>query len=238
MSNIIDSVNNNNVSTSQDIYNSYNNFIFSNDIKIFGKLMLRNSFFEKIKNIPGDIVEVGVFKGSGVTSWLKMIKLHCGQSNKKVVGFDFFNSMDTEQYCKTQVSGMYLNAVINRTSISTLELDVVKNTILNSDIDPTKLLLIKGDITSTTKIFFQENPGFRISLLYIDVDLGEATYYSLLNLWDRILPGGIIIFDEYEFHKFTESCGVEKFLKEKNIAFTLESTNFISPSAFMIKKTF
>ena len=85
MSNIIDSVNNNNVSTSQDIYNSYNNFIFSNDIKIFGKLMLRNSFFEKIKNIPGDIVEVGVFKGSGVTSWLKMIKLHCGQSNKKVV---------------------------------------------------------------------------------------------------------------------------------------------------------
>ena len=238
MSNIIECVNNNNISTSQNIYNSYNDFIFSNDIKIFGKLMLRYSFFEKIKSIPGDIVELGVFKGSGVTSWLKMIKLHCGQSNKKVIGFDFFNSIDTLEYCKTQPSGKYLDAVINRTSTSTLELDTVKNTILNSDIDDRKLILVKGDITMSTLLFCKENPGFRISLLYIDVDLGEATYYSLLNLWDRILPGGIIVFDEYEFHKFTESCGVEKFLREKNISFTLESTNFISPSAFMIKKSF
>jgi hypothetical protein len=50
------------------------------------------------------------------------------------------------------------------------------------------------------------------------------------------VPGGYIIFDEYEYHRFNECSGVEKFLKEKNIEYTIETTNFFLPSAFMIKK--
>ena len=55
-------------------------------------------------------------------------------------------------------------------------------------------------------------------------------------LWDRILPGGVIIFDEFEYHKYSESNGVEKFLKEKGINFDLKSTDWIAPTAFMYKK--
>ena len=46
----------------QHIYDSFNSFIFSNDIRIMGKLLHRFSFFEKTKHLAGDIVEVGVFK--------------------------------------------------------------------------------------------------------------------------------------------------------------------------------
>ncbi|MFM7987267.1 MAG: hypothetical protein ACKPKO_48935, partial [Candidatus Fonsibacter sp.] len=42
-----------------------------------------------------------------------------------------------------------------------------------------------------------ENNDFLISLLYIDVDLDRLSYNGLKYLWDRILPSGIILFDEY-----------------------------------------
>ena len=39
--------------------------------------------------MPGEIVELGVFKGSGMAGWLKAGRLM--QSMRKVIGFDFFN---------------------------------------------------------------------------------------------------------------------------------------------------
>ena len=74
--------------------------------------------------------------------------------------------------------------------------------------------------------------------LYIDVDIERPTYVTLKYFWDRLLPGGIIVFDEYEYHKFSESCGVEKFLKEKNIKYNLKSTNWIAPTCYLIKEDF
>ena len=86
------------------------------------------------------------------------------------------------------------------------------------------------------EIIIKENPGFRISLLYVDLDLNEPVYESLKNLWDRILPGGYIIFDEYEYHKFDESNGVDRFLKDFNISYDVVSTNWMAPTAYLIKK--
>ena len=97
-------------------------------------------------------------------------------------------------------------------------------------------ILVEGDVEQTIPQFLIENPGLKISLLYIDVDIERPTYAALKYLWDRILPGGVILFDEYEYHKFSESIGVDKFLKEFNIPYDLQSTNFIAPTAFMIKK--
>ena len=54
----------------------------------------------------------------------------------------------------------------------------------------------------------------------------------------KMFTGGVIIFDEYEYHKFSESVGVEKFLKERNIDYSLKSTNWVAPTAFMVKKGF
>ena len=99
-----------------------------------------------------------------------------------------------------------------------------------------KYILVRGDVEDTLPKFLEDNPGFRISLLYIDVDLSRPTYYSLRYLWDRILPGGIILFDEYEYHKFSESVGVERFLKERGLAFNLISTNWMAPTAYIVKE--
>lgn len=229
---------NNNETPSQEIYDSFNSFIFSSDIKVFGKLMYKLHFFKLTQHLPGDIVEIGVFKGSGILAWLKILKVFCPNTNKKVIGFDFFSKMQVTEFTKDKESGEKLNQVINRVDDSDLLLESVKSKIHNAGFNDSKYLLIEGDIKNTTNDFVNINPGFRISLLYLDADLMEPTYYSLLYLWDRILPGGYIVFDEYDYHAFNESSGVERFLKEKELEYTVETTNFYQPCAFMIKKRF
>ena len=68
--------------SSDSNYKSFNDFIFSNDIKIIGKLLHRYDFFNKVKDLPGDIVEVGVFKGSGIATFSKFIEIYCPNSKK------------------------------------------------------------------------------------------------------------------------------------------------------------
>jgi len=224
--------------TSDSIYENFNSFIFSKDIKVLGKLLFRNHFYNMTKHLPGDIVEIGVFKGSGIVSWLKILKVFDSQTNKKVIGFDFFSPHDTKVYINRVANGEGLNDVINRVEHNLLSYETVNNTIQGSGFDNSKFILVKGNVETTTKDFVNKNAGFRISLLYFDADLGEPTYHSLVNLWDRIIPGGYIVFDEYEFHAFDECAGVEKFLKEKDLEFTIETTHFYNPTAFMIKKKF
>ena len=82
--------------------------------------------------------------------------------------------------------------------------------------------IIKNNIEEYVKLISQK---------YENINEAE-----LMNLWDNLLPGGYIIFDEYEYHKFDESNGVDRFLKEKKLEYTIKSTNWMAPTAFMIKK--
>jgi len=221
---------------SQQFYDSFNTFIFSSDRRVFGKLLFRYDFFLKTKHLPGDIVEVGVFKGSGISTWCKFIDLFATHTAKTVIGFDLFNIPETDTVLDMYNNGEIMKTVINRTDRSLLTVDSVEEQLTHANIDSSRYLLIPGDVSKTSLEFVKKNPGFRISLLYLDLDLEEPTYTTLCSLWDRVVPGGYIVFDEYEYHKFDESNGVDKFLKEKGIKYSIQSTNFYAPSAYIIKE--
>jgi hypothetical protein len=225
---------------SDDAYKSFNDFIFSEDIKLAGKLLHRYNFFLKTRELPGDIVEIGVFKGSGIMTFLKFIKIFSPNSNKKVIGFDIFNSNEAKHILEkdSQLDKSAMLQVYDRVECDELSLESVKNRIAKSGIENDKFILVPGDVEQTLPDFLEKNPGFRISMLYIDVDIERPTYISLKYLWDRILPGGFVIFDEFEYHRFSESNGLEKFLKERNMDFDVKSTDWIAPTAFILKKSF
>jgi len=224
---------------SDDVYAAFNSFIFSDDLKLIGKLLHRFDFFKKTMNLPGDIVEIGVFKGSGVATFSKFVEIFCPHSNKKIIGFDIFDRAEGEKILEKDglIGKESMKVVYSKVDENELTLSSVTKRLENMKIR-NRSILIEGDVEETIPKFLTENPGLRISLLYIDVDLERPTYLSLKHLWHRILPGGMIIFDEYEYHKFSESGGVEKFLKEFNLPFDLVSTQWIAPTSFLIKKNF
>lgn len=238
---IVDITNNNTKNNpSDDIYKVFNDFIFSDDKKLLGKLLHRFDFYKKIAHLPGDLIDGGVFKGSGVATFLKFLDIFEPNSNRKVIGFDIFDTLDAQDHLSkdSELDKDTMNIVYDRVDHSELSLEAVTERINKTKIDSERYKLVAGDVEETLPIFLKENPGFRVSLLYIDVDLDRPTYFLLKHLWDRILPGGIVLFDEYEYHKFSESNGVERFFKEKGIEFELKTTNWIAPTAYLVKKGF
>jgi hypothetical protein len=171
---------------------------------------------------------------------MKFLQVYEPNSNKKVIGFDIFDTNDAETVLNRDNSNEKdsMFVVYDRVNHNELSYKEVKNKLSNIGVSNDRFLLVKGDVEDTIPKFIKDNPGFRASLIYIDVDLDRPTYVSLKYMWDRLLPGGIILFDEYEYHKFTESNGVEKFLKEYNIDYNLKSTNWVAPTAFIVKKSF
>ena len=91
----------------QNTYDKFNEFIFSDDLKLTGKLLHRFEYFLKIKDLPGDIVEIGVFKGSGISSFMKFIEIYCPNSNKKVVGFDIFDTIEAKEILEKDIFTSY-----------------------------------------------------------------------------------------------------------------------------------
>ena len=89
---------------SQSLYDNFNGFIFDKDIKVLGKLLYRYKFFELTKDLPGDIVELGVFKGSGVATFSKFLEIYCPNSNKKIIGFDIFSFVSLSSYSLSSYS--------------------------------------------------------------------------------------------------------------------------------------
>jgi len=219
-------------SASDNLYKSFNEFIFSDNITVLGKLLKRFEFFLQVKNLPGDIVELGVFKGSGVATFAKFLQIYCPNSIKKIIGFDLFDG--TNDVIDKYEHGNAMDIVYDRVDRNTLSYESVKNNLSNIRNDLYEL--VTGDICVTTKEYSELNPGLRISLLYIDTDLAEPSYHGLKNLWKHIIPNGVILFDEYQYHKFDESNGVDKFLKEHNIEYEILSTNWVGPDCFLIKK--
>ncbi len=78
--------------TPQEFFDAFNKFMLSGDKKVFNKLIARTLLYNEVKDIPGDIVECGVFKGTGLYTFLKLRNLYNPNSVKKVIGFDFFDT--------------------------------------------------------------------------------------------------------------------------------------------------
>jgi hypothetical protein len=220
----------------QNLYDNFNGFILSDDTRIFNKLIIRTLLYDKIKDIPGDIVECGVFKGSGTFTFLKLKNIFNPNSSKKVIGFDFFN---TDELIKSIQNGQDkepMNTLFDSRNFKHTDSfkTQLENNILEAGFNQSEFMLIAGDVSLTTKDFSRNNPGFKIALLYMDVDLELPTYDALTNLWDNMTKGGLIVFDEYGHHKWSESKGVDRFLEEKNLE--IVSLNNYCPTAYIQKK--
>lgn len=217
-----------------EIYDAFEKFIFSEDTKILAKLVARTLIFEKIIDVPGDIVEAGVYRGSGMLTWLKLKKILAPNALKKVIGFDYF---DTEAL---------LNSLSGQDKISMKSLFEVRgyhhqegaerfvhDLISSAGFDQHSYDLIRGDISQSAQEFVAKRPGLKISCLYLDLDLQHPTYHALNAFWDRVSTGGIVVFDEYAYHQWSEAQGVDRFFEEKGIQ--IQALHYPCPTAYVMK---
>ena len=218
--------------TSQSVYDSFNELMFSDDIRVFNKMTKKIELFIETKNLVGDILEFGVFKGASVALWLKLINMYEPNSISKVIGFDYFDS----EKLLNDLLGLnknMMNNVVNRSDKNELSIENITNKL--SHFDNSKYILVKGDAVNTSKTFVEKNPSLKIKILYMDLDVGEPTYEILIHMWNNVCVNGIVVFDEYAYHQWDESIGVDKFLKTIKGKYEQFPTNIFSPTLFIKK---
>jgi hypothetical protein len=216
----------------QGMYDAFNTFMFSNDRNVFNKLYYKFKLYEMTEHLVGDIVECGVFKGTGLMAWLKILQLNEANSIRKVIGFDFFNPGFVENL-EDEIDRVTMEQVFTRTESGDFSQAGIHKKIVNAGFDESRFELVPGDISITSAEYAKSRPGFRISLLYLDLDLDRPTYDTLVNLWDRVVPGGVVVFDEYAYHSWSESNAVDRFMNEKGLY--LYKTDIKTPTAYLIK---
>lgn len=218
--------------TPQTVYDTYNNLMFSGDARVFNKMMKKAELYLKVIDLAGDILEFGVFKGAGIALFLNLKMMYEPNSLMKVIGFDYFNS----EKLTSSLDGLnktMMTMVLNRAQAEELSVESVKKRLYNFNKDTYKL--IEGEAVANAIQFKMDNPGARIKLLYMDIDLGEPTYLILKTLWTKVVKNGIIVLDEYGYHKWDESDGVDRFLKEIEGQYTFIDTKIGSPTAYIVK---
>lgn len=208
---------------------SYDSFLAHTGPDRLQKIFAREELFKRVLDVPGHIVECGVFKGSGIYTFAKLRWIYKPNSQQKIIGFDFFDT-DRSMSFKHDEDQAVLDE--HADGWATRE-DILLN-LENMGIG--NIELIAGNVVNTTQKFAEENLGFRISLLYLDIDNYEGTLAVLRNFYSLVTVGGIVVFDEYAYRGYGEADAVDEFFKDKNVTLTsLPWAN--TPTAFFRKET-
>ena len=152
------------------------------------------------QGIPGSVVECGVWRGgSMMAAALQLQELNA--TNREIWLYDTFTGMtEPTREDREAATGVTAQQLLESTPMSTGnnvwcladENDVRAN--MGSTGYPADLLrFVKGDVSETLK----ENAPETIALLRLDTDWHASTKVELEVLYERLVPGGVCILDDY-----------------------------------------
>lgn len=222
--------------TTEDILLNYLSFIRRKDLP---RLLAHYEIFKEVVNLPGSIIEVGVYKGSGLFTWANFLETFCpGDRNRMVFGFD-----DFEGYNKYSEHDKNFQQFIEEKKhhlvsdydfiCRLLDLKTKDNLIPGLK----RAEIINGDVLNTIDDFLVRHVGLRLCLLYIDVNLYHPTKYALEKLYDLVVPNGIIAFNGYaQVPHEGEGKALDDFINSRNLKPKFQRFSFSPMPSVYFKK--
>jgi len=194
---------------SWDYENGY--YWFSHPARI-GKLLAHYELYKNIVSLPGHIFELGVYKGASLIRFATFRSALESEFSRKIVGFDAFGNFPTagiEGGDDKNFIELFEDAGGGGLSRAELSEILERKGFQN-------ISLIEGNVFDTLGVYLKNNPETRISLLHLDMDVKEPTLFALHELYPRIVPGGLIVVDDYNAVKGATDA-VDEFIADKGL---------------------
>jgi len=187
-----------------------NGFYLTAQITRMSNILSHYELYKKIVELPGDVVELGVYKGGSFFQFAAFRELLENEKSRKLVGFDIFGA-----FPETHNDGdnAFREKWVEETNNSFLTKEELQESLFNRKIENTEL--VQGDVAVTIPEYLRTHPYMRIALLHIDVDIYEPTVVGLQYLYDYVVPGGLIVLDDYGVAGETKA--VDEFLTSRNL---------------------
>jgi len=165
--------------------------------------------FERVKGVPGDIVECGVSTGHGILYWALLCELTA--TNRMIYGFDSFSGFPPSIEADKKPDTSFQTQEGDYASPPELVMKVLEDGRVSADFGVQHIRLVSGFFDKS----LQQYNG-SIALLHLDCDLYESYHICLASLYSRVVSGGIIMFDEYEDSDFPGAKrAIDEFFSDK-----------------------
>jgi hypothetical protein len=205
-----------------------NNFYLTCNINRISKILAHYELYKSVMEIPGAIVECGVFKGASLIRFAAFRNLLGSPFTKKIIGFDTFDTFPETEYAEDKKFRQRFVSAAGEKSISRKQLmEVLRHKGTDESLE-----LVEGDITKTVPDYVKNHPELRISLLNLDTDIYEPAVTALEYLYPRIVTGGVLLIDDYGVFP-GETKAVEEYFKDKKIK--ISKFSFCMTPCFVVK---
>jgi O-methyltransferase len=144
------------------------------------------------EGIPGDVVECGVWRGG--SSMLIALELDRLADGRRLWMYDTYEGMsEPSEKDGHDVIDRFRTEGRDTRFMAYAALDDVQANIGSTGRPPDTVEYVVGKVEDTIPGRAPET----ISLLRLDTDWYESTFHELRHLWDRLVPGGVLIIDDY-----------------------------------------
>lgn len=175
-------------------------FLFADRVTVTAALS-RMELFKKVLEIPGAIVECGVYKANSLMLYMHLSTiLEPYAINRSIIGFDTFEGF-------TGIDAGRDPDDINTAMFSDTDMSLIESMIEANDlVRPVNRIprceLVKGDIVKTVPEFVKTRPDLVVAMLILDTDLYASTKVALETFLPYMPKGAIVVLDEVAYRNF------------------------------------
>ena len=207
-----------------------NGFYLTSEPYRMGNILAHYELYKMITELPGDVIELGVFKGASFIQFCSFRELLENENSRKIVGFDMFGPFPASSEVNSDID--FVNNWNKGFQNQFLSKDELEKALTHKGFK--NFELIQGNILETLEPYLANHPCTKISLLHIDTDVYEPAKYALEKLYHRVVKGGVIVFDDYATVE-GETKAIDEFLQDKDYKIRKFSFSHTKPS-YIIKK--
>lgn len=202
------------------------------------KFLVMNDIYQRIKHLPGQLLEFGVWWGQNLVLLENLRAIHEPFNKQRViVGFDTFEGYtppglhdgdskvwDSESYSTGKAHIAFLEELLR----------VHEGSNMLGHIQGIHRL-IPGDVSQTAAQYFDQHPEALVALAYFDMGLYEPTVAAMRAIKPHLVPGAVLLLDELTW---SESPGEAIAFKEvfADTKYSIEKSSFYPSKAIVTIK--
>ena len=183
----------------REIYLAVRSLTMTSPERIFGLCQAVDHVVQQ--DLPGDFVECGVWRGGSSVAMIRCL-LNGNMRQRRFWLYDTFEGMSSPTDHDVDCFGNPADKLLERDSEDRVaptsvwceaSLADVQQNIASCGYPSDQVHFVQGKVEDTIPAQVPD----RIALLRLDTDWFESTWHELVHLYPRLVPGGILIIDDY-----------------------------------------
>jgi O-methyltransferase len=149
------------------------------------------------RGVPGDLVECGVWRGGSSMVMAKALAA-AGDADRRLYLYDTYEGMSEPTERDLDPSGRSAEELLRAHDKddpiwAEASLEEVRHNLMTCGLDPGRVEFVKGKVEETIPATLPS----KIALLRLDTDWYESTRHELDHMYPLLVPGGVLVIDDY-----------------------------------------